>query len=328
MGFTGSDLDFFVKFDEFFDHPARTDLTINYRSIKSVVDTGAEIIRHNGDAQLKKETTAHDDKIKQIKVYSSLHQKEYYKQYYSQIAEHCVNSVSEYLKKGYNPEDIMILSRIVNRPKMIGPLLDYATMTKVPISKDSRKMHHIRLMSVHGSKGLQARVVFILNVDKDMYGFPCELEDPSIFEPAIKGRKRDKEEEERRLFYVAVTRAKEDVIIYTQKCAESKFLKEIENQYLFSWDNVPGNDSDIFLKFLRNDLDIDWTQNAEISKSDDDKTICIIKDESSAEIVIDEKKEKATLKISDGRTCSLKVKKEGGKLNIYENRINVEELPY
>ncbi len=229
MGFTGSDLDFFVKFDEYFDHPARTDLTINYRSIKSVVDTGAEIIRHNGDAQLKKETTAHDDKIKQIKVYSSLHQKEYYKQYYSQIAEHCVESVSEYLKKGYKPEDIMILSRIVNRPKMIGPLLDYATMTKVPISKDSRKMHHIRLMSVHGSKGLQARAVFILNVDKGMYGFPCELENPDIFEPAIKGRKKDKEEEERRLFYVAVTRAKEDVIIYNQKCAESKFLKEVKN---------------------------------------------------------------------------------------------------
>jgi DNA helicase-4 len=229
MGFTGSDLDFFVKFDEYFDHPARTDLTINYRSIKSVVDTGAEIIRHNGAAQLKKETTAHDDKIKPIKVYSSLHQKEYYKQYYSQIAEHCVKSVSEYLKKGYKPEDIMILSRIVNRPKMIGPLLDYATMTKVPISKDSRKMHHIRLMSVHESKGLQARAIFILNVDKDMYGFPCELENPDIFELAKKGWKKDREEEERRLFYVAVTRAKEDVNIYNQKCAESKFLKEIKN---------------------------------------------------------------------------------------------------
>jgi len=332
MGFTGSDLDFFVKFDGYFDHPARTDLTINYRSIKSVVDTGAEIIKHNGDAQLKKETIATNQTSKPIKVYSLLHKKDCQGNYYRQSAEHCVKSVSEYLKRGYKPEDIMILTRIINTPKiirqMIGPLLVYANKTNVPISKDSRERRCIRLMTVHGSKGLEARVVFILNVVKDMYGFPCELEDPSIFEPAITGRKKDKEEEERRLFYVAVTRAKEDVIIYTQKCVASKFLKEIENQYLFSWDTVPGNDSDIFLKFLRNDLDIDWTQNAEISKSDDDKTICIIKDESSAEIVIDEKKEKATLKISDGRTCSLQVKKEGVKLNIYENRINVEELPY
>ena len=38
MGFTGSNLDFFVNFDKYFDHPARTDLTINYRSCKSIVD--------------------------------------------------------------------------------------------------------------------------------------------------------------------------------------------------------------------------------------------------------------------------------------------------
>ncbi|MBS3058468.1 MAG: ATP-binding domain-containing protein, partial [Candidatus Diapherotrites archaeon] len=36
-------------------------------------------------------------------------------------------------------------------------------------------------------------------------------------------------EEERRLFYVAVTRAKERVILYTQKNKESQFIKEIEN---------------------------------------------------------------------------------------------------
>ena len=54
MGFSGSDLDFFVKFHEYFDHPARTDLSINYRSCKSIVDTGAEIIKHNKGSQIEK----------------------------------------------------------------------------------------------------------------------------------------------------------------------------------------------------------------------------------------------------------------------------------
>jgi len=112
----------------------------------------------------------------------------------------------------------------------------------------------------------------------------------------------------------------------THEVLIDNWLYRNKDRYLFSWDNVPGNDSDIFPKFLRNDLDIDWTQNAEISKSDNDKTIRIVKDESSAEIVIDEKKEKATLKISDGRTSSLKVKKEGGKLNIYKNRIGEHKV--
>ena len=61
-----------------------------------------------------------------------------------------------------------------------------------------------------------------------------------------------------------------------------------------------------------------WAENAEISKSDDCKTIRIFTDENSAEIMIGEKNEKATLKISDGRTYDLKVKKENNKLNIYE----------
>ena len=88
-------------------------------------------------------------------------------------------------------------------------------------------------------------------------------------------------------------------------------------EYLFSWDNVLGSDSEKLRMLLSYDLDIDWAKNAKIRKSDDGKTIRIFKDKNSAGIMIDEKKGKATLKISDGRTYDLKVKKEKGKLNIY-----------
>ena len=96
-----------------------------------------------------------------------------------------------------------------------------------------------------------------------------------------------------------------------------KTIRDIVGLYLFSWDNVPGNDSEGILRFLRDDIDICWAENAEIRKSDDGKTICIFKDENSAEIMIDEKEKKATIKISEGWTNDLKVKKENGKLNIY-----------
>ena len=93
-------------------------------------------------------------------------------------------------------------------------------------------------------------------------------------------------------------------------------------EYLFSWDNVPENDSERLLRFLRVNLDIDWAGNAEISKSDDRKTIHISKDENSAEIMIDKTEEKATLKISDGRTLGLKVKRENGKLIYTPNKFS------
>ena len=86
---------------------------------------------------------------------------------------------------------------------------------------------------------------------------------------------------------------------------------------LFSWDDVPGNDSKKLLKNLKKDYDINWAESAEIRKSCDGKTICIFKDENSVEIIIDENEETATLKISDGRTHDLEVERECGRLNIH-----------
>lgn len=226
MGFTGSNLDLFLNFEKYFSHPARTDLSMNYRSIKSIVDTGAELIKFNGNAQLMKKTTANNNEEKKIIVYSSSHEGKW--RYYEQTAIHCVDMIKEYLNSGYRPQDIMILCRIVNNPPLINSLKEYAKNSNVPIGINSRSPKAIPLMSVHKSKGLQARVVFLLCVDEGLYGFPCRLEDSLIFEPAMYTKYNNKEEEERRLFYVAITRSKEDVVIYTQKSAESIFLKEIK----------------------------------------------------------------------------------------------------
>jgi hypothetical protein len=97
------------------------------------------------------------------------------------------------------------------------------------------------------------------------------------------------------------------------------------NETYLSWDNVSGNDSNEELKrSLSDNFKIDWVEDANISKSNDSMTIHITKDEDSAEIIMDEKKEKATLEISDGRTYELKVKTENGKLNIYYVKALVE----
>ena len=91
-----------------------------------------------------------------------------------------------------------------------------------------------------------------------------------------------------------------------------------ERFYLFSWENIPGDDSEELIEYLKDDLNIGWAEKANISKSDDGTIIHIFKDDNSADIKIDEKNEKATLKISDDQTYELKVKKEKGNLKIYE----------
>jgi len=77
------------------------------------------------------------------------------------------------------------------------------------------------------------------------------------------------------------------------------------SKYLFSWYSVPGDDEEKLKETLRDDFDINCAKNTEILKSEDGKTIRTFKDETSAEIIIDETKEKATLKITYGRTHKL-----------------------
>ncbi|MBN1330543.1 MAG: UvrD-helicase domain-containing protein [Candidatus Heimdallarchaeota archaeon] len=227
MGFAGSNLDYFIHFNNYFDHPARTDLVKNYRSIKSIVNAGTAIIKNNFTNQIQKQIIAHTNKEEPILVYSSRHQEYFLEKYYEQIANHALKKIAELAKCGYKYDDIMILLRIAKNPKL-RKYLRNDNRYNIPFSNELDKPGCVHILSVHKSKGLESKIVILLNVDKGLYGFPCELENPDIFEIAIKDNDGLREQEERRLFYVAVTRAKEQVIIYTQKCSESEFITEIK----------------------------------------------------------------------------------------------------
>lgn len=168
MGFTGSNLDFFINFDKYFDHPARTDLTINYRSITSIVETSKEIIDKNKHGQLKKEHIAHIKEIQPITIYHSMHSPDYVTQYYQQICNHCLSKIKEHLDNGYNPNDIMILSRILNNPKLKDILYESSVYSAIPVhipqEKNQSSWNKVPFMSVHQAKGLEGRAVFLIDV--------------------------------------------------------------------------------------------------------------------------------------------------------------------
>ena len=95
-----------------------------------------------------------------------------------------------------------------------------------------------------------------------------------------------------------------------------KWLFKVTKQENFpTWEN----DSETLRKFLRDDCCIDWAKDAEISYIDS-KTIHISKHENLAKIIMDDKEEKAELKIGDRTRYTLKIKKENGKLKIYKEK--------
>ena len=94
----------------------------------------------------------------------------------------------------------------------------------------------IRFLTVHQSKGLEADYVIILNNREAKLGFPAHVKDPPLKSELVKIAEELRLDqvsvnEERRLFYVALTRAKKQVILLTVDGKESSFIKELRRKF-------------------------------------------------------------------------------------------------
>lgn len=88
----------------------------------------------------------------------------------------------------------------------------------------------LNFMTAHSSKGLSAENVIIINAKDNVYGFPSKVEDDPILKLVVSYDDTYNYAEERRLFYVALTRTKNRVFIITPKNRPSEFIKELLNE--------------------------------------------------------------------------------------------------
>jgi hypothetical protein len=86
--------------------------------------------------------------------------------------------------------------------------------------------------------------------------------------------------------------------------------------YLFSWDNIPGDDEGKLKIFLKDNYSIDWIKTAAIKKIDDVKVIILSFKDNFLFLKINNAETKVSLKIDDGRSAEFIAKSENGKLNI------------
>jgi DNA helicase II / ATP-dependent DNA helicase PcrA len=128
-------------------------------------------------------------------------------------------------------------------PAKLGNYLeDVALLTDQDNDKDEDR-DKVTLMTVHSAKGLEFKNVFVVGLEEDLF--------PSLRQ----GEKQtdDALEEERRLFYVALTRAKENAYFsYANQryrwgnldfCSPSRFLEELDEQYLDQSGNSAFNNT-------------------------------------------------------------------------------------
>ena len=86
---------------------------------------------------------------------------------------------------------------------------------------------HANFQSVHSAKGLEADIVIIINCNAGKYGFPNQMSDDPTLNLLLSEADQFENGEERRLFYVAMTRAKERLYLIADSANESKFISEI-----------------------------------------------------------------------------------------------------
>ena len=109
-------------------------------------------------------------------------------------------------------------------------------LTSDSIEFQTRPDLKIRFLTVHQSKGLEADCVIILNNRDAKLGFPAHVKDPPLKAELVRivdELKLDQASvnEERRLFYVALTRAKQQVILLTVDGKESSFIMELRRKF-------------------------------------------------------------------------------------------------
>ncbi len=216
-GFRGSNVSYIIEFEKHFPHSEVIKLNYNYRSTEHIVGASNEVIKHN-KFKIEKDIKAINRSEHKIVVYAGNDEQD--------NVDFCVKTVLQLLDEGVQGDEILFLYR---RTSMYRP----SPYQNKPSLSDTfyRKGIKVSAKTIHSAKGLESKVVFILGLTNGSGGFPDIWSEDRIFQ-VIKTVAHDLlMEEERRLFYVALTRAKEKLYLITEKGNESAFLSEIPDIY-------------------------------------------------------------------------------------------------
>ncbi len=208
-GFRGSDIKYIVEFNKFFKDGKVFPLSTNYRSNNQIVGASNQVISNN-QYQSKKNIHAFSKSNRKIQVFAGTDIED---TIFYMIAE-----IKALYERDVSKDDILILYR---RTKMFAPY-------KKAFAKANIK---VNAKTIHASKGLESKVVFIIGLTEGYGGFPDIWMGDRIYQ-TIRPVKYDiLMEEERRLFYVAITRAKEYLYLITELGVESSFIEEIPSKF-------------------------------------------------------------------------------------------------
>lgn len=222
--FTGSDISYILNFQKYWGPAEISKIETTYRFNQKLIEISSNFIMKN-PIQIKKDIKGKSNingfPLSEISGYTN----EYAIKFMAKKIEDLEKNSSVFFIGRYT-FDIKLLSE----SGMFDCKYDKINeLTSVKYFKrPDLKMNYI---TAHKSKGLQADYVFIINNKKSKMGFPSKIQDAPILNLLLESREEYPYAEERRLFYVALTRAKKKVFLLTLSNQESEFAIELRKQY-------------------------------------------------------------------------------------------------
>ena len=238
--FSGSDITLFTKFAEKMGYAKMLKIVKTYRNSQDVIDIAGSFIQRNSEQiskQLISPKRIEDPVI--IYTYDSTskgrdgNRRSGANYALSSAVETALGRLLEY-KKAENKTAGPIL--LLGRFGFDGDHLEKSGLFEYINRGDKIKSIKypeldITFMTAHSSKGLGYDDVIIVNGKNETYGFPSKIEDDPVLAFVIKGDRSIDYAEERRLFYVAMTRTKNRVFFVAPEQNPSEFLLELKRDY-------------------------------------------------------------------------------------------------
>lgn len=209
--FAGADISVMTDFQNMFGSGPRLELTTTFRCTQKICDVSSKFVSQNPKQLKKKVRSIHTEAGEPVLLIRDGDPEEAIEKYLWRLSAKLATDDSK--KEDGIKRTVDLLGRYRHdkelMPKNLPPNLD------------------VRFRTVHSAKGLEADYVIVVNVKSGIYGFPSTIADDQVLDLAMSEGDSFEHAEERRLFYVALTRARHQAVIITQPGLESPFVIEL-----------------------------------------------------------------------------------------------------
>lgn len=210
--FAGSDLAVMTDFEAKFGKAVTLKLETTFRCPQSLCDISSSFVQKNPKQLRKKVRSGKPDVALPVRIIRVSEE--------SKIQAAIAKRINELAAEHSTPGKLLRIYVLGRYRK---------EREHLPTLADSRVQ--VEFITAHSSKGLEADHVIVPRMTSETLGFPSRIEDDPVLQLAMPGGDSFEDAEERRLFYVALTRAKVSVTLITLSHKESPFIAELVKDY-------------------------------------------------------------------------------------------------